>query len=199
MDTPAQTSVEFSLPRIARHLTSIGLFGPGFGSVYPKWGGGAEVAQVACRAGAVGGGIYVLGSGIKATQPVASDSENKDSEVILGNGEVVKTRSIVTTVDEEQAEQGLSEDVEDEVHKMITIVGSPLASLFESTVEGSPSAAISVVVFPSGTLSLESQVIEHPVYIMAHSADTGECPQDQSTFNSLLLQHLPSQSLLCIK
>lgn len=174
LDIPASTNVAFSLPRIARHLTSIGVFGPGFGSVYPKWGGGAEIAQVACRAGAVGGGVYVLGSGISSSEPQASG----DVEVKLGNDEVVKTRLIVTTVDDEQG--GLSGNDEKRVHRTISIVASPLSPLFESTVEGSPPAAVSVVVFPSGTLSVDSEVQEYPVYIIAHSSDTGECPKGQS-------------------
>ena len=65
-DIPMETTTAFALPRIHRHLTSIGMFGPGFGAVIPKWGGLAEVAQVACRAGAVGGGVYVLKRGIKS-------------------------------------------------------------------------------------------------------------------------------------
>lgn len=67
LDTLEETKVEYALPRIQRHLTSIGVFGPGFGAVVPKWGGGAEIAQVACRAGAVGGGVYVLGTGIRGS------------------------------------------------------------------------------------------------------------------------------------
>lgn len=187
LDDPARTNVASSLPRIARHLTSIGLFGPGFGSVYPKWGGSAEIAQVACRAGAVGGGTYVLGSGIKARLETEAADENENIQVLLGNLETIKTRSIVTAVDEEQAEHGLSGDVEDVACKTISIIASPLSSLFESTTEGSPSAAVSVVILPSSTISVNSEVQNHPVYIMAHSADTGECPQDQSMYRPLFL------------
>ncbi|KAJ8610621.1 hypothetical protein MRB53_038400 [Persea americana] len=72
-DRPSkQTLTSWALPRIARHLRSIGLFGPGFGAVVPKWGGLAEVAQVGCRAGAVGGGVYVLGNGIHGLSLPAS-------------------------------------------------------------------------------------------------------------------------------
>lgn len=180
---PAHTTVAFSLPRIERHLTSIGLFGPGFGSVFPKWGGGAELAQVACRAGAVGGGTYFLGSGIKSQRPLeaADQAASGNIEVVLGNGEVIKTQSVVTAVDEEQVEHGLTGGGgDDEVCKMISIVASPLASMFQAVAEGSPSAAVSVAVFPANTLSVDSQLQELPVYIIAHSADTGECPHDQT-------------------
>ncbi|KAG7145218.1 Rab proteins geranylgeranyltransferase component A like [Verticillium longisporum] len=49
--------VRDGLVAIERHLTSMGMFGPGFAAVYPKWGGGSEIAQVGCRACAVGGGV----------------------------------------------------------------------------------------------------------------------------------------------
>ena len=70
------TLTGFALPRIARHLRSIGLFGPGFGSVIPKWGGLSEVAQVACRAGAVGGAVYVLSKPVESIDTVGSEDED---------------------------------------------------------------------------------------------------------------------------
>lgn len=68
-------TVGLAIPRIARHLRSMGIFGPGFGAVIPKWGGLSEVAQVACRAGAVGGAVYVLGKGISAIETEDDDVE----------------------------------------------------------------------------------------------------------------------------
>ncbi|KAK6001164.1 hypothetical protein QM012_003247 [Aureobasidium pullulans] len=76
LETPEKTTTEFALPRIARHLRSIGVFGPGFGAVIPKWGGLSEVVQVACRACAVGGGIYVLGQGISSIEPAQSEEDD---------------------------------------------------------------------------------------------------------------------------
>ncbi|KAH0342779.1 hypothetical protein KCU81_g5470, partial [Aureobasidium melanogenum] len=76
LETPEKTTTEFALPRIARHLRSIGVFGPGFGAVIPKWGGLSEVVQVACRACAVGGGIYVLGQGISSIEPTQSEDDD---------------------------------------------------------------------------------------------------------------------------
>lgn len=88
----AVTTAGFAVPRIARHLRSIGMFGPGFGSVIPKWGGLSEVAQVACRAGAVGGAVYVLGKGIKSIN--VSSPEEDDIEEIprpeLDQGDISK-------------------------------------------------------------------------------------------------------------
>jgi RAB protein geranylgeranyltransferase component A len=170
-EPPDQIPVKWALPRIARHLTSIGVFGPGFGAVLPKWGGGAEIAQVACRAGAVGGGVYVLGTGIKQSELVTEDAE-KFSSVQLSNGETVKTRHLISGVRYDPlANQSM-------VSKIIGIVSSPLTSLFKSSVEGSPLAAVSVVVFPSNSLP-EGIAQLYPVYVVVHSSETGECPAGQ--------------------
>jgi RAB protein geranylgeranyltransferase component A len=166
LDSPQDTTVAYALPRIARHLTSIGVFGPGFGAVVSKWGGGAEIAQVACRAGAVGGGVYVLGTGI------ASTSNAEPVEVTLSNGDVVKTKHLARSEKSSKASPIA-------VSKVIAVVSSSLSSLFESTVEGAPLAAVSVVVFPPGTLTTTDIEQTHPVYVMPHSSETGECPAGQ--------------------
>lgn len=88
-----RVSTREGLSIVHRHLTSMGLFGPGFAAVYPKWGGGSEIAQVACRAGAVGGGIYMLGTGIKALRSGGAGEELVELE--LSDGTVVKTKKLV--------------------------------------------------------------------------------------------------------
>lgn len=178
LDTPEDTSVGYSLSRIARHLTSIGMFGPGFGAVLPKWGGGAEIAQVACRAGAVGGGVYVLGTGITSI----TTNLNSPVEVTLSNGEIVKTKLVVQDVSSDKPSSDSKA-----VSRLVTVVSTPLLSLFERTIEGSPLAAVSVVVFPPDSLATHSNTHTHPVYIMAHSSETGECPTGQSQYISILL------------
>lgn len=182
LDSPEETTVGYALPRIARHLTSIGVFGPGFGAVVPKWGGGAEIAQVACRAGAVGGGVYVLGTGIKSSQRNGDDG----FDIALSNGETVKTKHFAQrTVTESQNLPAAKV-----VSKIIAVVSSPLTSLFESLIEGSPLAAVSVVIFPPNVLNVESHAQTHPIYIMAHSSETGECPVGQCEYQ-------PKLSFLC--
>jgi RAB protein geranylgeranyltransferase component A len=180
-----QIQVKWALPRIARHLTSIGVFGPGFGAVVPKWGGGAEISQVACRAGAVGGGVYVLGTGIKASEIVTQDSEQL-SKVQLSNAETVRTRHLISAARNQELPKPKT------VSKIIGVVSSALTSLFKSSVEGSPLAAVSVVVFPSNSLP-EGIAQPHPIYIMVHSSETGECPAGQCEC-SLFLPRL----FLCI-
>ena len=182
LDSPDKTMVGYALPRIARHLTSIGVFGPGFGAVVPKWGGGAEIAQVACRAGAVGGGVYVLGTGIKSSQ-----RNGEEVEVALSNGETVKMIHLAPSP-ETEIESSSDAKV---VSKIIAVVSSPLTSLFESSIEGSPLAAVSVIVFAPNALDIDGHTQTHPIYIMAHSSETGECPAGQCQY-----QTFPSISIL---
>jgi RAB protein geranylgeranyltransferase component A len=176
---PEETTVGFALPRIARHLTSIGVFGPGFGAVVPKWGGGAEIAQVACRACAVGGGVYVLGTGIVSTSEPGG--EDQRIEVQLSNDEKVKTKHL--TRDMESGND--SRPSTTTISRLTAVLSSPLTSLFESSVEGSPVPAVSVIVFPPTTLSTDTVAHDKPVYVMAHSSDAGECPVGQSQYISL--------------
>jgi RAB protein geranylgeranyltransferase component A len=169
----SQTTTEYALPRIARHLRSIGVFGAGFGAVIPKWGGMSEIAQVACRACAVGGGVYVLGKGL---QEVYADAQ-QDGRLRLEDGEALTAKWIVS-------ESSQSPKQEAACCKSTTIVASPLTPLFAPTAEEAPPPASVVVVFPSGSLSLgvelELDVEIPPVYVFVHSSDTGECPNGQS-------------------
>ncbi|KAF2277601.1 FAD/NAD(P)-binding domain-containing protein [Westerdykella ornata] len=177
--TPSNTSTEYALRRIARHLRSIGVFGPGFGAVLPKWGGMSEVVQVACRSCAVGGGVYVLGKGLSDT-PTDDEGKTEGEEhatLRLKDGETVSSRWIV-----KEEMFGVAEPLQ---HcKSVSIVSSALTPLFPQIAEEAPSPASSVVVFPSGSLSLaQGAEISHdlpPVHIFVHSSDTGECPSGQS-------------------
>jgi len=153
-----------------RHLTSMGFFGLGFAAVYPKWGGISEIAQVACRAGAVGGAVYMLGTGIEAQSRV----EDK-LELHLTNGEVVKTKLLVRSESGPSAEPGIS--------RLVAILDSPLSKQFEPLVEGAPLPAVSHVAFPKGALRIDSETVsKYPVHASVHSSDTGECPVGQSKF-----------------
>ncbi|KAL8917453.1 MAG: hypothetical protein Q9208_007947 [Pyrenodesmia sp. 3 TL-2023] len=208
-DLPSKTTVDYALPRIHRHLTSIGIFGPGFGAVLPKWGGLAEIAQVACRAGAVGGGVYVLKKGIESIDPpaqassTAGDPETLLSTIQLQGGDVVKARWVVgtrATLQTDNDPQSQSSTIK--VHHLTAIVSSPLTALFPSPAEGSPPPAGVVVVLPSGSLKFQPSpgsppVSEVPaVYLMIHSSDTGECPERQCIiYTSTTLTH-PSASRL---
>ena len=190
---PAETLTSYSLPRIHRHLTSIGMFGPGFGSVIPKWGGLAEIAQVACRAGAVGGGVYVLKRGFARHGDADQETSSRDtslSTVRLQDGEDVKSHWIVGSLwDLPSRTDPLRDDQirPRYVTRSITILSGSLSQLFPLPAEGAPPPAGAVVFFPSGTLELDSEDRMPPmakselppVYLMVHSSDTGECPAGQ--------------------
>ncbi|KAF2745800.1 hypothetical protein M011DRAFT_405435 [Sporormia fimetaria CBS 119925] len=174
----AETSTTYALPRVARHLRSIGVFGPGFGAVQAKWGGMSEVVQVACRSCAVGGGVYVLGKGL--SNPGVSASEDSDMVTLrLKDGETISTKWVVEEGNE--VSSGPSQ-----LCRSITVVSSPLAQLLPPLAEEAPSPASAVVVFPSGSLPLRPEdAKEHgaelpPVHILVFSSDTGECPAGQS-------------------
>lgn len=168
-----QTTTEYALPRIARHLRSIGVFGAGFGSVIPKWGGLSEISQVACRACAVGGGVYVLGKGIASTADTTAETSESGIKLRLKEGEAITAKWVVggsssTAVEEAQC-------------RSMTIVSSPLTPLFPPIADDAPAPACAVVVFPSGSLTLDSRTEGlPPVHIFVHSSDTGECPAGQS-------------------
>ncbi|KEZ39374.1 hypothetical protein SAPIO_CDS10075 [Scedosporium apiospermum] len=180
-------SVKDGLSIIHRHLNSMGVYGPGFAALYPKWGGTSEIAQVACRAGAVGGGVYMLGMGIKALRQVpAEENDGATLEIELDNDITVKARSLVRGCGEIPA-------AETTVSRLVTIIGSPLRSLFEAVVEGSPTPTVAAIAFPKGSLDGAS---DHPIYVMAHSSDTGECPSGQSILHLTTLSSPNSQQIL---
>lgn len=194
---PSDTSMSFALPRIHRHLTSIGIFGPGFGSVIPKWGGLSEIAQVGCRAGAVGGGVYVLKKGLtnvngcgndpSSISPASSEvRKDQTLTVKLEDGETIRTKWLVGTPDQLPRATARSEPQDDSwIARSITIVSSSLSILFAPTAEGAPPPASAVVVCPPSSLTLSSESESAtrrphlPVYLTIHSSYTGECPEGQ--------------------
>ncbi|KAH6854949.1 GDP dissociation inhibitor-domain-containing protein [Chaetomium sp. MPI-CAGE-AT-0009] len=161
-------STKDGLAVIRRHLSSMGVYGPGFAAIYPKWGGLSEVAQVACRAGAVGGAVYMLGTGIEKME-TAEDQV----ELQLTSGDMVKTRSLVRADENPNDQTSIS--------RLVAVVDSRLNSLFETTLEGAPRPAVAVVAFPAGSLSTAAgKASKYPVYLSAHASETGECPVGQS-------------------
>lgn len=186
----AETRTEVALRRIQRYISSLGVFGPGFGAVLPKWGGLSEIVQVACRACAVGGGVYVLGKGIE-NGSAATDGDGID--VALQGGEKVKTAWLVGA-DGDLPDRATS-DQRFEAADMITtsrsisIVSSPLSTLFPQTSEGGPIPAGAVIMVRARTES------EPPVYIFAHTSEAGECPMGQCEY--LPLSSRVAKELLC--
>ena len=191
------TTTSEALYRISQHLSSIGIFGPGFNAVLPKWGGLGEIVQVACRAGAVGGGIYALGKGIQEVHPTGSDVKGTTTAdekvtpfltVTLDDGSKIKTSWLVGCQDDlpHNAVQTANTEEHQAQHN-ISIASSPLAGLFATSREAT-SSAVAVITFPAGTvIPSSSQRIADlpPIYVTAHSSDTGECPDGQCEYSTL--------------
>lgn len=178
--SPQQTSAEYAVPRIKRHLASIDVFGPGFGSLLAKWGGGSEISQVSCRALAVGGGVYVLNAGIESiTNPSESGSgDDGRMQIKLSNGESIRTKFVVGSRWDLPGQSQNDQPSCDKAARSISVVSSPLESLFPITAEGGPLPAGAVVVFPGSCLGQAEN--SPPVYLLIHSSETGECPTGQS-------------------
>lgn len=169
-------SVEDGLVAISRHVSSMGVFGAGFAAVYPKWGGLSEVCQVGCRAAAVGGAVYMLGTGITNVAKRTDDSLKLD--LSLSNDMTVTTRALI---------RGSEKAPEDAVclSRTTAVVGAALPKLFEAVVEGSPTPSAIIVAFPTGSVTDGAgNSSEYPIYATVHSSDTGECPSGQCKLHS---------------
>lgn len=197
------TTTAFALPRIARHLGSIGVLGPGFGAVMPKWGGLSEIAQIGCRACAVGGAVYVLDDAIEDVKdiPVQSQTQAEGTQqpqriqVQLSHGETVTTHWLAGGVDQ------LPSDVQNDfaaqpdapsphvVCRRIAVISDPLAFFFPPHIEGVPPPAGASVLFPASTFGPDDTTAMNntPVHILVHTSETGECPRGQSTLPIPLL------------
>ncbi|PLN81684.1 GDP dissociation inhibitor-domain-containing protein [Aspergillus taichungensis] len=190
--SPQKTSAAYAVPRIQRHLASIGVFGPGFGSLLAKWGGGSEICQVGCRALAVGGGIYVLNSGIESIRQPVQGEHDARLKVQLSNGETISTKHVFGS------HWDLPTDNHpkcDRVARSISIVSSPLEGLFPVAAEGAPTPAGAVVVFPGTSLGQADDA--PPVYVLVHSSETGECPPGQCVlYSSISIAGEAGQSLI---
>jgi Rab proteins geranylgeranyltransferase component A len=209
LEPPQNTYTSSALPRIARHLRSTGKLGPGFSSVIPKWGGLSEIAQIACRAGAVGGAVYVLGKGLKqvgkkekrradqeVSLPIETSTDIEGSKtgtfqlVHLDGNEAVRTEWIASSMTP-QSSDSLGSATATTISRSISIVSSPLLCLFPSVVENSPPPSGAALFFPSGSLDVsnDSAIEVPPVYLIIHSSDTGECPNGQSKSRLILPFH----------
>lgn len=183
-------TVAAGLAAINRHMTSMGLFGAGFAAVYPKWGGLSEVAQVGCRAGAVGGAVYMLGTDIRDVQQTGAGETDPPLSISLSSDVTLKAKTLVQS----PADDKSSPDMQ--LSRLTAVVSSDLASVFEAVVEGAPTPAVAVVAFPAGSVSADDGATsEYPIYAMVHSSDTGECPVGQCELSIPFPLHLPLRAI----
>ena len=179
LSSDGKVSVEVGLTSIHRHLTSMGVFGTGFAAVYPKWGGLSEVAQVGCRASAVGGAVYMLGTGINGVHAAESaDASEGNLQISLTNDMTVNTKYLVRGDAESRSDRGAK------LSRLTAILSSAMSHLFGAVIEDAPTPAVAVVAFPPGSATdAEGNTSESPIYAMVHSSDTGECPAGQCEFH----------------
>lgn len=183
-----KVTAAMAISRIRRHLISIGIFGAGFAAVIPKWGGVSEIAQVGCRAGAVGGGTYVLGKGITEVEEldIASHAKEPQEEeevriqLELSNGETIKTKWLAASPGNVPRRFDRGDDLELETSaRSISIVSSGLEQLFPLTSENGPIPACAIAMLPAMSQEESSDSSVPPIYLSVHSSDTGECPAGQ--------------------
>ncbi|KAJ9612280.1 Rab proteins geranylgeranyltransferase component A [Cladophialophora chaetospira] len=174
----AADSIPFdkALARIRRHMRSMGYFGPGFGAVIPKYGGNSEISQVACRAQAVGGGVYLLGQGLKSRPELRSDGDTTWVESTLSDGTQIRSHHLAIAPDDIPSAES-SEDLKSSSNtwRSINVVANPLSSLFPPTSDGGPNPAVAIVLVEDSATGPTN----NPVYLQIHSEDTGECPAGQ--------------------
>ncbi|KAB8337003.1 hypothetical protein FH972_021301 [Carpinus fangiana] len=181
-----RTRTSIAVSRITRHLSSMGVFGPGFGALIPKWGGLAELAQVGCRAGAVGGGVYVLGNGIKALSDASAEAEPQ-LDITLAQGERIKASWLAGSLDNipySDLDMPLSTNssTDNSMARSITVVSSPLKFIFPQPADGAPASAGAVVAFHGSKSTCAEPDYDDcrtPIHVIVHSSDTGECPSGQ--------------------
>ncbi|ETI23395.1 hypothetical protein G647_05196 [Cladophialophora carrionii CBS 160.54] len=164
-----------ALARIRRHLRSMGYFGQGFGAVIPKYGGSSEISQVACRAQAVGGGVYLLGYGVQSLEtPLQNEEDATPVQICLSDGTRVRSRYVAGSLDDIPSitDSSTNQQLSSTTWRSINVVANPLSSLFPPTSENGPSPAVAIVLIEDG-------LSNNPIYLQVHSEDTGECPAGQ--------------------
>ena len=189
-----QTEFSGAVTRIRRHLRSIGYFGPGFGAVIAKFASNAEIAQVACRAQAVGGGTYLLGHGLRRIGNVANGTEHPDepseqTQVVLSGGTVVRTRHVAGLQDDMAPAPATATSDQGSIHTLhsISVISSTQPHLFPPTSENGPTPAVAIILVED-----QDDSSQPPIYLQVHSVDTGECPSGQcKPFAQYSPKHIP--------
>lgn len=191
-----QMPANILLARISSHMKSMGKFGPGFSAVFAKYGAMAEIAQVGCRACAVGGGVYVLGNGvIKVDETTVSSAEKTTDaitdgvpqklEITLENGDRLKTAWLIASEDnlprENQTTHWPYIDTPRRVERSIVVVADPFNALFTSSIAGAQREG-AVIYFPAQTGGENRQYNIAPVQVIVHSSATGDCPAGQCKY-----------------
>ncbi|KIX10428.1 uncharacterized protein Z518_01510 [Rhinocladiella mackenziei CBS 650.93] len=190
-----------ALARIRRHMRSMGYFGPGFPAVIAKYGGNSEISQVACRAGAVGGGVYLLGHELTRLESPETSGTRPNGDGVslirgtLSDGTRIQSRYVVGSLDDIPTLREIMPemDLSNPTWRSISIVADPLRALFPQTSDNGPVPAVAIVLIDAGAEDTDKS----PVYLQIHSEDTGECPTGQCViYASVVADDASSKSRL---
>lgn len=179
---PIAMTLEAAVPKLAVHFESLGNIPDvrSAAALTVAYGGSTELCQVFSRAAAVAGGVNVLGRGVKRVEKLETEAETtaeadvkRRLQVELDNDETVKVDWIIgednTKVESEPEPE--SESVS--MARAAYVVAGELPALFEKKYKDetiTPAAAVVMVPIAGDGL---------PVYLVVHSAVTGECPRGQ--------------------
>lgn len=184
--------VATAVPRLATHFGSLGNI-PDIRSAAAltiAYGGSAELCQVFSRAAAVAGGVNVLGRGIKniqrpetaldvvpktlpaVTETGAGEEVKRKLDVELDNGETIHVDWIIGEDETKSSPEPSSEAVS--IARAAYIISGSLSPIFEKKYKDES-------IIPAATVIMVPATGEDakPVYIIARSAVTGECPRGQ--------------------
>ncbi|PUU79805.1 hypothetical protein B9Z19DRAFT_1114255 [Tuber borchii] len=170
---PSEVTLEKALPRLATHFSSLGQIPDvrSSAALTIAYGGSAELCQVLSRAAAVASGINVLGRGVKSLCPNKKSDGNRKLEAQLESGETIYANWVIGEASDLAMEVKPSGGKS--MFKGIYVIDTEVGWLFERKYKDeniTPAAAV-VVVPGNGD--------EAPVYVIARSGVTGECPRGQ--------------------
>ncbi|KAG0134480.1 hypothetical protein HOY82DRAFT_553904 [Tuber indicum] len=176
---PSGITLEQALPRLAAHFTSLGKIPDvrSSAALTIAYGGSAELCQVLSRAAAVAGGINVLGRGVKSLCSNETGDGNRKLEAHLESGETVYADWAIGEASDLAKEVKTSGGKS--VSRGIYVIETEISWLFEQKYKDeniTPGAAVAVV---------PGDDERAPVYVIARSGVTGECPRGQCLLHAV--------------
>ncbi|KAF1978007.1 rab proteins geranylgeranyltransferase component A [Bimuria novae-zelandiae CBS 107.79] len=209
-ESPESLTTEAALPRLARHIRSLQGRHGNWPALIPKYGGLDEFCQLACRACAVGGGVYVLEKGLSTSAgsvstvriPVETpqegysageDGSDAHKDPAAADASATGQPRVKLQLQDGEAitarwvvGESSPDQTPDPNCKSISIVSSPLSTLFpkikvdEDENKVPIPTASAIFFYPSRSLQLPECTNTSPVHIHVHSSASGECPAGQS-------------------
>ena len=134
----------------------------------------------------------MLGRSVVGVQQDPND-EDTPLRISLEGEDVLSARAVTGRPSDLPATGSNALNSPSYIARSISIVSSPLASLFPAMGENGPSPAGCVVVFPHYLF----EEVDVPVYLVVHSSDAGECPKGQC--KSTLFCYLASRVMIKLK